>query len=415
MAKVERFKAFRPNKEVVEKFVCPPYDVVNTEEAREYAEGNDINFFHVTRSEIDFPKGQNPYDTAVYFKARENLEKFITEGVLQQDEKSMLYVYKEEQGGRSQVGIVGCVSIYEYEDDTIKKHELTRKAKEEDRIKHFDACDGNTEPVFLTYKKNEAISKILDKTMKEKEPEYDFTGPDDTRHILWTIGDEGDLDAIEQAFKKIDSLYIADGHHRSASAYKVGKKKQGGSACCGCTSGDAERFMAAVFASDELNILGYNRTLKANGLSGSDILKKIEEAGFSIEKLSKGNFPSEKRSFSMYLDNAWYKLKAENVDVPDDVVESLDVSILQKNILEPIFGINDPRTDENIDFVGASRGLAELERRADTDMDVSFALFPVSIESLMDISDAGKIMPPKSTWFEPKLISGLFLHLFHDR
>ena len=199
------------------------------------------------------------------------------------------------------------------------------------------------------------------------------------------------------------------------TAYKVGKKKQGGSACCGCTSGDAERFMAAVFASDELNILGYNRTLKANGLSGSDILKKIEEAGFSIEKLSKGEFPSEKRSFSMYLDKTWYKLKAENIDVPDDVVESLDVSILQKNILEPIFGINDPRTDENIDFVGASRGITELERRANTDMDVSFALFPVSIESLMDISDAGKIMPPKSTWFEPKLISGLFLHLFHDR
>lgn len=415
MAKVERFKAFRPNKEVVEKFVCPPYDVINTEEAREYAKGNDISFFHVTRSEIDFPEGHNPYDTAVYFRARENLEKFITDGVLKQDEKPMLYVYKEEQDGRTQVGIVGCVSIYEYEDDTIKKHELTRKAKEEDRIKHFDACDGNTEPVFLTYKKNDVISNILNKTMSEEEAEYDFVGSDNTRHRLWTVSDEKDLDTIEEAFKGIDSLYIADGHHRSASAYKVGKKKQCGSSCCGCTSGDSERFMAAVFASDELNILGYNRTLKANGLSVSEILKRIEEAGFTIEKLSKGQFPGEKRSFSMYIENEWYTIKAKDVAIPDDVVESLDVSILQNNILEPIFGIKDPRTDENIDFVGASRGIAELEKRADTDMDVSFALFPVSIESLMDISDAGKIMPPKSTWFEPKLISGLFLHLFHDR
>lgn len=410
MAVVRPFKAIRPAKNYAEKVVSLPYDVMNRKEAAEMAEGNPCSFLHICRAEIDLPN-KDQYAKAVYEKARDNIDKYLADGVFTQDEKPLLYVYRQMMDGRYQTGIVGCVSVDEYLDNTIKKHEFTRVEKEIDRINHFDVCNANTEPVFLTYRDNLKLRTIIEGYIGGNEPEYDLTTDDGIGHTLWAIKDQGVIDSIVKLFGDIPALYIADGHHRSASACKVGLKRREENPNY---TGDEEFnfFMAVIFPDNDLKIFDYNRVVKdLNGLSSAEFLAKVEAAGFAVEK--KGSaiyYPEGKHIFAMYLDNEWYKLTAGPAIIPDHVIDSLDVAVLQNSLLHPILGIEDPRTDKRIDFVGGIRGLEELEKRTKEDMKVAFAVYPVDISDLLSVADANMVMPPKSTWFEPKLGSGLFVH-----
>lgn len=411
MAIVRPFRAIRPNKELVQQVISLPYDVMNRKEASEMAEGNPYSFLHICRSEIDLPNLENQYDFKVYEKAKENMEKFLNEGVLLQEEKPVFYVYKQVMDGRSQAGIVGCVSIDEYLDNTIKKHEFTRVEKEIDRINHFDICDANTEPVFLTYREDKRITYSLDGIMKNSQPIYNFVSKDGVSHILWIIEDDGIIEMIQSVFKDIPNLYIADGHHRSASACKVGQKRRADNP--GYTGEEEFNFfMAVAFPGNQLNVFDYNRVVKdLNGNTPEELIKKIESAGFKVEKIgNEATYPEGKHVFTMALEDSWYKLIASEEIIPSHITDSLDVSILQNIILGPILGIEDPRTDKRIDFIGGIRGLKELERRINSDMKVAFAVYPVTIEDLLKVADNDMVMPPKSTWFEPKLGSGLFVH-----
>lgn len=411
MAIVRSFRAVRPAKDYAKQVISLPYDVMNREEAALMAEGNPYSFLHICRSEIDLPHEKDPYSEQVYTKARENIDGFLTDEILIRDEEPMLYIYKQIMDGRAQTGIVGCVSIDEYRNDTIKKHEFTRVEKELDRINHFDRCNTNTEPVFLTYRDDKRIRTLVEGWMNGHSPEYDFTTKDGVSHALWAITDPGAVALLSSLFGEIDSLYIADGHHRSASAVKVGEKRR--EANPGYTGEEEFNFfMAVIFPDDDLKVFDYNRVVKdLNGLSKDEFLQKISEK-FTVEPVEKGPYrPEAKHIFGMYLDGRWHKLAAKPEIVCDeDVIRCLDVSILQENLLEPVLGIEDPRTDKRIDFVGGIRGLEELERRVAKDMTVAFALHPVSISDLIAVSDKGMVMPPKSTWFEPKLGSGLFMH-----
>ncbi len=410
MSIVRPYRALRPAKEYAEKVISLPYDVMNRTEAKKMAEGNPYSFLNICRSEICLPDEVNPYDRSVYEKARDNIKDFLEKGIFIREDKPVFYVYRQVMNGLTQSGLVATVSIDEYENDIIKKHELTRVEKEKDRINHFDVCNCNTEPVFLTYRDNEEITKITDSWMADHDAEYEFVTSDGIKHELWVITDEVLIKTIEELFADVAALYIADGHHRSASAYKVGKKRREENP--GYT-GDEEFnfFEAVIFPAGDLNVFDYNRVVKdLNGLSEDEFMKKIEE-NFNIEAKGQEYKPESKHDFGMYIDKKWYKLTAkEDSFNENDPIESLDVSILQDNLLGPVLGIEDPRTDKRIDFIGGIRGLKELERRADDDMKVSFAVYPVSVEDLIDVADAGMIMPPKSTWFEPKLGSGLFLH-----
>lgn len=411
MAIVRPFRAIRPAKAYAEKVISLPYDVMNREEAARMAEGNPFSFLHICRSEIDLPHEGNPYTEAVYKKARKNIEDFLANDILIRDEEPMLYIYKQVMDGRSQVGIVGCVSIDEYLNNTIKKHEFTRVEKELDRINHFDCCNTDTEPVFLTYRDDKRLRTLIEGWMGGHKPEYDFTSKDGIGHALWAITDQSVIVSLTSLFSEIDSLYIADGHHRSASAVKVGQKRREEHPDY---KGDEEfnYFMAVIFPDADLKIFDYNRVVKdLNGLTTEEFLDKIAEK-FTVEAVAKGPYhPEAKHTFGMYLKDQWYKLAAKpEIICKEDVIRSLDVSILQENLLEPVLGIKDPRTDKRIDFVGGIRGLGELEGRVAWDMTVAFALYPVSIFDLLSVSDQGMVMPPKSTWFEPKLGSGLFMH-----
>ncbi len=412
MAIIKPFKGLRPKKELAEKVASPPYDVLSSAEAREMAKDNPYSFLHINKPEIDLPPETNIYDEAVYQKGKENLERFIREGILIQDEKPMFYIYRQIMGDHVQVGLVAGASVEEYEKNLIKKHELTRADKEEDRVKHVNTLNAQTGPVFLTYKAQPEIDALIDRII-EGEPEYDFTADDGIRHTFWLVDKDEDIKALQDAFKKLDCLYVADGHHRSAAAMRVKQMRQAQNPN---HTGDEEYnyFLTVIFPHNQMYIMDYNRVVKdLNGLSKEAFLQKVAEK-FDVQKLgTTAEKPKQKHEFVMYLDGEWYQLKAlPGTFNANDPVEQLDVSILMNNLLVPILGIGDPRKDKRIDFVGGIRGLEELKRRVDSgEMQVAFGLYPTSIEDLMAIADAGKIMPPKSTWFEPKLRSGLVIHL----
>jgi len=410
MVTVRKFRALRPQKGMEKKVASPPYDVLNSEEARKMAEGNPYSFLHVIKPEIDLPAGTDLYAPEVYQKAKENMERFIGEGILIQEEKPSLYIYRQIMQEREQYGIVGCVAAEEYEKDIIKKHELTRRAKEEDRVKHIEAANAHAGPVFLTYKARESINKLVAEEVT-KEPLYDFVADDGVRHTVWIVSEEA-ADKIIEEFKKIDYLYVADGHHRSASGTIVAKRRREANPH---HTGEEEYnyFLAVMFPDNQLKIMDYNRVIKdLNGHSAEELFKFLEEV-FTIEEKGESPYrPQKKGEVAMYFEGKWYKLnfKPEKVD-KDDPVNSLDTALLQNLVLRPFFGIDDPRTSEKIDFVGGIRGLEELKRLVDSGQyQVAFALFPTSIAELMRIADAGQVMPPKSTWFEPKLRSGLLVH-----
>ena len=411
MATVRPFKAVRPARERVQDVISLPYDVMNRSEAAAMAEGNPHSFLHICRSEIDLPDQEDPYDASVYQKAKENIAKFIEDGTFIEDDSPCLYIYREIMDGRVQTGIVGCVAVDEYQNNTIKKHEFTRVEKEKDRINHFDVCDADTEPVFLTYRDDKRIRTIMEGYVANHEPEYDITSDDGIQHTLWVVDDPELVRSLTGLFDEIPALYIADGHHRSASACKVGLKRREEHPDY---TGDEEFnfFMAVIFPDNDLKIFDYNRVVKdLNGSTSEEFLDKIREAGFDVEE--KGSdiyYPEGKHIFAMFLDGKWYKLTARDSIIPDHVTESLDVAVLQNSLLHPILGIEDPRTDKRIDFVGGIRGLEELEKRVNDDMKVAFAVYPVDVDDLLRVADNNMVMPPKSTWFEPKLGSGLFLH-----
>lgn len=411
MAIIRPFKAIRPIKELGEKIAALPYDVMNSDEARERIKDNPYSFLHVDKAEVDLPEEIDVYDDRVYEKAKENLDKMIDDGLYIEDTKPNYYIYRQVMNGRSQTGLVACASIDDYTNNIIKKHELTREEKEIDRINHVYKCEAHTGPIFLTYRENKNISNIVNEWVK-KEPIYDFKADDGIIHTVWIIDDEDTVNRLQDLFKTVKYLYIADGHHRSASAVKVGHIKRAEKESY---TGEEEFnfFLSISYPDSELEVLDYNRTVKdLNGLSKEDFLSKVKE-NFEVVESKEQVKPKEKHTFGMYLEDQWYLLKAKNgIFNPDDPVDRLDVSILQNSLLKPILGIDDPRKSKRIKFIGGIRGLNELERRAKTDMKISFSMYPTTIEDIMAIADSGKIMPPKSTWFEPKPRSGLFIHKF---
>ncbi len=413
MSVLRPFKAIRPKKEYASRIAALPYDVMNSQEARHMVEGNPYSFLHVDKAEIDLPEDTYIYSEEVYEKAKQNLSSLVSDGILKKDEKSCLYIYEQTREGKVQTGIVGCASIDDYMNNIIKKHELTRADKEADRIHHVDMLDSNTGPIFLAHRKNDAVTETVSEWKKNHEAEYDFVS-DGVRQTVWVIDDDNVIAKIADEFAKIPSLYIADGHHRAASAVKVGIKRREANPDY---TGDEEFnfFLCVVFCADDLAIMDYNRVIAdLNGNSKEEFINKISDK-FEVEKVGASAYKPEKQhTFGMYLGNEWYCLKAKDGTFDkNDPVGSLDVSILQNNLISPILGIDDPRTDKRIDFVGGIRGLGELERRANSDMKLAFSMYPTTLDELMAIADAGLIMPPKSTWFEPKLLSGLFIHELH--
>lgn len=412
MAIFKAFKAIRPTDEYASRVAALPYDVMNSAEARKMVEGNPYSFLHVDKAEVDLSEGIDIYSEEVYLKARANLDALSQKGICKMDSTPCFYIYRQIMNGRSQTGLVGCASIDDYICGNIKKHEFTRADKEADRIRHVDYCDANTGPIFLAYRKNDSISSIIGVWKESHTPCYDFITDDGIANTVWVIDDADTIEKLRSAFDDIDSLYIADGHHRCASAVKVGlKRRQENPGFDG--SEEFNFFLAVVFPEDELEIMDYNRVMKdIAGFTKDEFILKLSEK-FTIEQYEgEGQYkPESKHTFGMYLENKWYKLTAKAGTFDEsDPVGRLDVSILQNNCITPIFGITDPRTDKRIDFVGGIRGLSELERRCAEDMKIAFSMYPTSLEDLMAIADAGEVMPPKSTWFEPKLLSGLFIH-----
>lgn len=415
MAILKPFRAVRPTKENQQTIPALPYDVMNAEEAREMAKGNPLSFLHVDKAEIDLPVGTNPYDEAVYQTAKKNLEAMEASGAMVKDAQPSFYLYELTRCGKGQTGLVGCASIDDYLNNTIKKHELTRADKEADRIHHVDTCGANTGPIFLTYRKNDIVSTVLGQWRATHSPVYDFVTADAIGHKVWVIEDEAVLATLEAQFKAIDALYVADGHHRCAAAVHTGEKRRQ-SAPNYTGQEEFNFFLCVAFPDDELQIMDYNRVVAdLNGLTKADFLLAVSQ---KFELKLKGTAPyapAKKHCFGMFLDGKWYILKAKNASIDEsDPVGRLDVSILQTNLLAPILNITDPTTDKRIGFIGGIRGLGELEKEVNGGMAVAFSMFPTTIEDLISIADAGKIMPPKSTWFEPKLLSGLFIHHLED-
>ena len=405
---VKPFRGFRPRPEAAAEIASPPYDVINSKEARELVQDTPLSFLHVVKPEIDLPEGTDLYDDRVYATGRENLDKLLGEHFIQ-DETPRFYVYQQRMGDHVQAGIVASASIDDYIENRIKKHEHTRAVKEADRTRHVDTLDANTGPVFLTYKAVAEIDALVTK-IRAGAPTYDFTSPDGVGHTFWVVEDAGLIASIEKAFEQVPCTYVADGHHRSASGVNVGKQRRDANPD---HTGHEEYnfFMAVLFPHDQLRILDYNRVvMDLKGLSIDDFLARVGEV-FDVEEADGQVRPDRARVFGMYLDGRWFRLTAKAGTYPEnDPVSSLDVAILQNNLLSPVLGIGDPRKDDRIDFVGGIRGLGELEKRVAEGCAVAFALHPTSIEQLMAIADAGEVMPPKSTWFEPKLRSGLIVH-----
>jgi uncharacterized protein (DUF1015 family) len=410
--KIKPFNGIRPPKDIVEKVQSRPYDVLNSEEARAEAEGNEKSLYHIIKPEIDFPAGTDEHDPEVYEKAVENFRKFKDNGWLVRDDKEQYYIYAQTMNGKTQHGLVVCASVDDYMTGKIRKHELTRKDKEEDRMKHVRINNANIEPVFFAFPDNVEIDGIVAKYTNEA-PEYDFTtAPDGFRHTFWIISDAADIARITELFTAIPALYIADGHHRSAAAALVGAEKAGQNPN---HRGDEEYnyFMAVCFPASQLTIIDYNRVVKdLNGLTDDGFLQKLTDS-FIVEKKGAEIFkPSRLHEFSLYIGGIWYALTAKPGTYDDnDPTDVLDVTISSRLILDNILGIKDLRTDKRIDFVGGIRGLGELKKRVDSgEMKIALALYPVSMKQLIDIADTGRIMPPKTTWFEPKLRSGLVIH-----
>lgn len=410
MPKITPFQGVRPNPSLADRIAALPYDVYNREEACIEVKKEPLSFLKIDRAETQFDNSVDTYDDRVYEKARETLDEMIADGSFLMDEKPCFYVYELTMNGRSQTGIVACSSIDDYVNGAIRKHENTREEKEIDRINHVDRTNAQTGPIFLVYRSVEEINRIVRKE-KEKTPVYDFTSPDGITHRAWVISDSNVIEKMEQAFAAVPTTYIADGHHRCASAVKVGLKRRKEHPDY---TGQEEfnRFLSVLFPDDQLYIMPYNRVVKdLAGMTKEEFLEAVRKAGFTVSYLGDTPFaPEEKGTFGMYLNDGWYRLTADKSLVVDDPVEGLDVSILQNNLLRPILKIADPRTDKRIDFVGGIRGLSELEKRVAEDCTVAFSMYATSIQELLDVADAGLLMPPKSTWFEPKLRSGLFIH-----
>ncbi len=413
MSVVRPFKGYRPIPRLCKAVAALPYDVMSSEEARETVKDEPYSFLHVDKAEIDLPEGTDIYSDEVYAKAAENLSRMIKEGVYIQDEKPVFYIYRLTMKGRSQTGLVACTSIDEYIEGKIKRHELTRADKEEDRVRHVDACNANTGPIFLTYRAESEIDDIINTWKEEHTPIYDFVSRDDVGHTVWLIDEEAVINRLSMVFAKVPSLYIADGHHRNASAVRVGLDRRK-KAKKYDENAEYNYYLSVLFPDSQLYIMDYNRIVKdINGRSKDEFIKEIS-GKFDVEEYKgEGCYkPDRMHTFGMYIEGKWYILRAKKEIIHEkDPVGSLDVSILQNELLAPILNIGDPRTDSRIDFVGGIRGLKALEKSVDSGkMKVAFSMYPTTMGQLMNIADKGKIMPPKSTWFEPKLRSGIFIH-----
>jgi uncharacterized protein (DUF1015 family) len=409
MANISPFKALRPRPELAKQVASRPYDVLNSKEAREEAVGNPYSFLHITKSEIDLPDDFDIHSAPVYEKAKENIDAFIQRSILFREDKPCFYIYQLIMNGRSQTGLVAASSVDDYENDIIKKHEFTRPEKEQDRINHIKTTGAQTGNVFLAYRNNAEVDTLIENWKNTHSPVYDFVADDAISHTIWVITDDSVNETITNLFKtQIPHTYIADGHHRAASAAKV-RKALGSQA-----KAEADHFLTTLFPSNQLYIMDYNRVIKdLNGLDEASLLEKLG-ASFSIEKAATAVAPAKLHQFGMYLKGQWYTLTAKEGTWTNDPIGVLDVSIMSNLILDPILGIKDQRTDKRIDFVGGIRGLGELEKRVNSgEMAVAFSLHPVTIQQLFDIADSGNVMPPKSTWFEPKLRDGLLTHLIY--
>ena len=410
MSMIRPFRGLRPRKEFAHRIASPPYDVLDSDEARDIVKDNPLSFLRVVKPEVDLEPGVDRYSDDVYRQGAVNLRRLVEDGLMEQDRAPYLYFYRQVMGGHSQTGLVACVSAEEYDRDLIRKHEYTRKAKEEDRIRHITSQNAQAGPVFLTYRDVPAIDRV-EKRITSGEPEYDFTAPDGVRHTLWVVEDEGDIETLVTDFRNdVPYLYVADGHHRSASGAIVAKRRR--EANPNHTGLEEYNYiLAVIFPKSQLRILPYNRVVQdLNGMTPERFLEAASRS-FIVTRSGKAS-PLEAREFSMYLEGQWYTLvPREGTYEKDDPVESLDVSILQKNMLEPLLGITDPRTSERIDFIGGIRGTGELVRLVDSGrFAVAFSVYPTSLDQLLSVADSGRVMPPKSTWFEPKLRSGLVVH-----
>ena len=411
MAIIRAFKAYRPIKEHVKDIAALPYDVMSSKEARGMVKNNKYSFLHVDRAEVNLDESVGEYDKVVYDTAKKVLENMIEEGLYIQEKAPAIYIYQQIMDGRGQKGIVCCTSVDDYINNIIKKHERTRLLKEIDRVNHVDICNANTGPIFLTYRNNDEISSIVEEWSK-KVPVYDFISEDGNGHRVWIIDDNIVIEKLVKLFKSIKYLYIADGHHRSASAVKVALKRR---KQLGKYTGNEEfnYFLSIIYPDTELKVFDYNRTVKdLNGLSEEEFFSKVEESFYlSKSESNKPVSPKNKHEFGMYMNKQWFILRAKDGSFDEsNPIDSLDVSILQNNLLNPILGISDPTKSERIEFIGGIRGLKELENRADNDMKVSFSMYATTIDDIMNVADSGKTMPPKSTWFEPKPRSGIFIH-----
>jgi uncharacterized protein (DUF1015 family) len=417
MATLKPFKGLRPVPQMASQVASPPYDVLNPAEARALVRGNKWSFLHVNKSEVDLPEDINLYDKRVYEKAKENLDYLEQEQVLITDAESRFYLYRQAINGHVQTGVVGAASIDEYFNGTIKIHEQTTVDKEQDRINHMETCNAHTGPILMFYHDYAQIDAMVESWTSTHEPCYDFVSDDQVQHVFWVVDDAAFMEKLELAFKDVDSFYVADGHHRTAAAAKVAKRRQ--AAANGSSTGDEpfNSFLAVMFPSTQVNIIDYNRVVQVNGLPSAQLLEKIKES-FEVTKAAQnGPFkPYKRHQFGMYLEGEWYQLEAKPAVIEEgDPVKSLDVYILQNSLLSPVLGIGNPRTDKRIDFVGGIRGLGELEKRCRTGCrHVAFSLYPTSIDELITVADAHLLMPPKSTWFEPKLRSGLIVHKLID-
>jgi uncharacterized protein (DUF1015 family) len=411
MSLIRPFAGLRPAPGRAADVAAPPYDVLNSNEARLRAEGRPWSFLHISKPEIDLPEGTDPYDASVYAKGKENFDRMRAEGVLQQDEKPCYYLYRLIMGNHQQIGLVAAASVADYDTNRIRKHEFTRPDKEDDRVRQVDALNAQTGPVFLTYRHDATIDALVSR-VTAAAPEFDITADDGVKHAFWPVTDEGDISTITATFDAMPAIYIADGHHRSAAASRVAAMRKAASPN---HTGDESYnyFLSVIFPDDQMMILDYNRVITdLNGLSGDELLQQVGEK-FSVSAEAAAVKPATNQEFGMYLGGKWYRLRINADCIPaNDPVGQLDVSLLASNLIDPILGISDPRRDKRIDFVGGIRGLKELERRVDSgEMAIAFSLFPTRMDQLMSVADANEVMPPKSTWFEPKLADGLVSHL----
>jgi uncharacterized protein (DUF1015 family) len=414
MSLIRPFRGLRPRREFAADVLAPPYDVLNTAEARVRAEGRPYSFLHISKPEIDLPEGTNPYEESVYQKGAQNLKKLMAENILMQDDVPCYYAYRLIMGEQEQTGLVAVANVEDYNSNRIRKHEFTRPDKEDDRTRQIDTLDAQTGPVFLTYRHHPEVDEIIQSVM-QAEPEYDLTADDGVQHTLWLICDRDQVEKLTSLFDAMNNLYIADGHHRSAAASRIAAMRIADNPA---HSGNEpyNYFLSVIFPDNQMNILDYNRVVKdLNGLEVEDFIRKVASA-FDIAESNEPVKPGHPRQFGMYLQGRWYRLDIHADRVPgDDPVARLDVSLLANNLIDPILGINDPRRDKRIDFVGGIRGLQELEKRVDSgEMAIAFSLFPTSLADLMAVADANEVMPPKSTWFEPKLADGLVSHLLTE-